>query len=106
VGKIGESLTVDGIGKVVITDNGGAIGLCFNFADGPNLSRSSIDEIFGELLFVSDNNNDGGFRIGLSFDVDGLNRFVDDDGGGEMYEEGIDDWNVIVDDLKIYKNHY
>jgi hypothetical protein len=42
----------------------------------------------------------------LSFDVDGLNRLVDDDGGGEMNEDGIDEWNVVVDDLKIYKNHY
>jgi len=71
-----------GVVGVVITANGGGIGLRLNFADGPRRSRILADDVLGE--FVDESENDEPDEI---LDIGGLRRFVDverfgNDGGG------------------------
>ena len=71
-----------GVVGVVIIANGGGIGLRLNFADGPRRSRILTDDVLGE--FVDESGNDETDEI---LDIGGLRRFVDverfgNDGGG------------------------
>jgi hypothetical protein len=82
-GNTGESLMFVGVVGVVITANGGGIGLRLNLADGPRRSRILADDVLGEVVDASGNDETDGI-----FDIGGLRRFVDverfgkDDGGG------------------------
>jgi len=79
-------LILVGVVGVVITANGGGIGLRLNFADGPRRSRILADDVLGE--FVAESENGGTDEI---LDVGGLRRFVDverfgnDAGGGGQF---------------------
>ncbi len=75
-----------GVVGVVIIANGGGIGLRLNFADGPRRSRILADDVLGE--FVAESGNDETDDI---LDVGGLRRFIDverfgnDAGGGGQF---------------------
>lgn len=75
---------------MVITANGGGIGLRLNFADGPRRSRILADDVLGEFVDVSGNDEPDGI-----LDIGGLRRFVDverfgkDDSEGGQFNVGI-----------------
>ncbi len=86
-GSMGESLILVGVVGVVIIANGGGIGLRLNFADGPRRSRILADDVLGE--FVDESGNDEADGI---LEIGGLRRFVDverfgNDGGGQFNVE-------------------
>jgi hypothetical protein len=90
-GNTGESLILVGVVGVVITANGGGIGLRLNFADGPRRSRILADDVLGEVVDDSGNDETDGEILGIG----GLRRFVDverfgnEGGGGGQFNVGI-----------------
>ncbi len=93
-GNTGESLLFVGVVGVVITANGGGIGLRLNFADGPRRSRILADDVLGDVVDESGNDE--------TFDIGGLRRFVDvdrfgnDGGGGGQFNVGI---KLLLDEV-------
>ena len=96
-GNIGESFIFVGVVGVVITANGGGMSLRLNLADGPRRSRILADDVLGEVVDDSGNDEtDGILDIGGLRRFVGVERFDNDEGGGGQFNGEI---KLLLDEV-------